>query len=104
MVKVRGHRVELGEIERILGSHGEVRHAVVVAVPDEKFTNRIFSFVSLRDGTAVDPETLLDSCARSLPPYMIPEKVWIVDNFPQTSNDKIDRRALTEEASQRLNQ
>jgi acyl-CoA synthetase (AMP-forming)/AMP-acid ligase II len=98
MVKVRGHRVELGEIEIILGSHDDVRIAVVVAVPDEKFTNRIYSFVSLKDGSQIEPENLLDFCAASMPPYMVPEIVWIEDTFPMTPNDKIDRKSLKERA------
>ena len=100
MVKVRGHRVELEEIEQCLGSHDDVQLAVAVAVPDEKFTNRIFSFVSFKDGTTVDPEYLLGFCALSLPLYMVPEIVWIMDSFPLTPNDKIDRKYLTKRAIQ----
>ena len=100
MVKVRGHRVELGEIEQCLGSHSDVRLAIAVAVPDENFTNRIFSFVSFQDGTTVEPEHLAGFCARSLPPYMVPENVWVVEKFPLTPNDKIDRKYLTKKAIQ----
>jgi len=104
MVKVRGHRVELGEIERCLSAHEDVQLAVAVAVPDEKFTNRIFSFVCPNDGVALEPDALVSSCSRSLPPYMVPEKIWVVEGFPLTPNDKIDRRNLTEIAMNRITQ
>ena len=103
MVKVRGHRVELGEIERCLYSHDDVHLAAAVAVPDDRFTNRIVSFVSLKDGGAVGRDALLSLCTETLPHYMVPENIGFLDNFPLTPNKKIDRKALSERAAELLN-
>ncbi len=98
MVKVRGHRVELEEIERTVSSHESVKLAVVVAVPDEKWTNRIVSFVSWKDHQGEDNSNLKAYCERNLPRYMVPEAFLVAENWPLTPNDKVDRKALLERA------
>jgi L-proline---[L-prolyl-carrier protein] ligase len=94
MIKVRGHRVELGEIERTLSSHDSVDLAVVTCVPDEKTTNRIAAFVSWRSGVKGDVRLVKSFCERNLPRYMLPEAIWPVEKWPLTANDKIDRKLL----------
>lgn len=94
MVKVRGHRVELGEVERTVLSHESVELAVVTAVPDEIASNRIAVFVSWRGGARGDVRNVKSFCERNLPRYMLPSAIWTVEEWPLTPNDKIDRRAL----------
>jgi amino acid adenylation domain-containing protein len=94
MIKVRGHRVELGEIERMLSSHDSVDLAVVTFVPDEKTTNRIAAFVSWRSGVNGDVKLVKSFCEHHLPRYMLPEAIWPVEKWPLTANDKIDRKLL----------
>jgi amino acid adenylation domain-containing protein len=98
MVKVRGHRVELDEIERTVSSHESVKLAVVVAVPDEKWTNRIVSFLSWKDHGEEARTELKAHCERNLPRYMVPEYFLTVESWPLTPNDKVDRKALFEKA------
>ncbi len=102
MVKVRGHRVELGEIERTLASHDSVDLAVVTHVPDDTTTNRIFAFVSWRKGATGDIRLLKAFCERHLPRYMIPEGIWPVERWPLTANDKIDRKSLQHQAAEKI--
>ena len=94
MIKVRGHRVELGEIERTLSSHDSVDLAVVTCVPDETMTNRIAAFVSWRSGVKGDVKLIKSFCEHHLPRYMLPEAIWPVEKWPLTANDKIDRKLL----------
>ena len=94
MIKVRGHRVELGEIERTLSSHDSVDLAVVTYVPDETMTNRIAAFVSWRSGVNGDVKLIKSFCEHHLPRYMLPEAIWPVEKWPLTANDKIDRKLL----------
>ena len=97
MVKCKGFRVELDEIEILLNSHPKVRHAAVVAVPDELAGNKIIAYVSLTDGSVFDSRELLDLCREHLPKYMVPELLQNCQTLPTTSNGKIDRKALVRE-------
>jgi acyl-coenzyme A synthetase/AMP-(fatty) acid ligase len=94
MIKVRGHRVELGEIERTLSTHESVDLAVVTCVPDETTSNRIAVFVSWRSGVKGDVKLIKAFCDHHLPRYMLPEAIWAVEKWPRTANDKIDRKLL----------
>ncbi|WP_437876962.1 AMP-binding protein [Sorangium sp. So ce513] len=92
MVKIRGYRVEPGEIEAALASHPAVRQAAVIAVEDPRLGKALRGFVALA-GDA-DDRALRMYLAERLPPYMVPEKVVALDELPRTSTGKIDYRAL----------
>ncbi|MGK4007648.1 AMP-binding protein [Sorangium sp. So ce1036] len=95
MVKVRGYRVEPGEVEAALASHPAVRQAAVVAVEDARLGKTLRAFVALSgDAGDADDRSLRAYLAERLPPYMVPEKVVAVDELPRTSTGKIDYRAL----------
>ena len=92
-VKLRGYRVELGEIESVLARHPAVK-AVCVSVQDEgKVERRLVAHVIAR-GTEVPVADLKLHLASKLPEYMVPAAFVWVDAFPLTPNGKIDRRAL----------
>ena len=94
MVKTRGYRVELGEIENALYRHEDVKESVAVAVPDELLGNRIKAFVVIAPGSSLTPKALTDFCANIVPKYMVPERIEFRDVLPKTSSGKIDRTAL----------
>ena len=94
MVKVRGHRVELGEVEAAVSAHPSVREAAAVAVGSGTDT-RLVAAVSFRDEPAA--ASLLDlkkECAARLPRYMIVHDLHELPALPRTPNGKVDRRAL----------
>lgn len=95
-VKTRGYRVELGEIETRLGAHPAVSEAVLVPVPDEEVTNRLFAYVVLKPGATASADELKQHCAATLPRYMVPEFLEFRDDLPRTSSGKVDRRSLSE--------
>lgn len=101
MIKVRGFRVETGEIEAVLATHPDVVEAVVVPIPDEKAGNRIVSTVVSRSGQVVEAVTLRSFCAERLPSYMVPEEIEIVEVLPRTSTGKADRKMLLEQWQKR---
>jgi acyl-coenzyme A synthetase/AMP-(fatty) acid ligase/acyl carrier protein len=86
-VKVRGHRVELGEIETRLAAHPGIRSAVVVLRGDD--------LVGYVEGTA-DEAALRTHLAGTLPDYMLPTRFVPVTEWPTTPNGKLDRAALPE--------
>jgi amino acid adenylation domain-containing protein len=93
MVKRRGFRIEVGEIERTLYLHPNVSEAAVVAVPDPDSSVRLAAFLAWK-GAAPSTVELKTFCARTLPAYMSPDLFIVVDRLPRTSTDKVDVRAL----------
>jgi hypothetical protein len=89
-VKVRGFRVEPGEIEAALRRHPEVRECVVVVREDAPGERRLVAYVA---GEA-DAEALKEHLRRDLPDYMVPSACVILGALPTTPNGKLDRRAL----------
>ncbi|MEV0522549.1 amino acid adenylation domain-containing protein [Streptomyces sp. NPDC050439] len=92
-VKIRGFRVELGEVEVALASHPDVAQAVVVAREDGPGERRLVGYV-VADGRTLDPLALREDIARTLPDYMVPAVVLVLDALPVTRNGKVDRAAL----------
>ncbi|HEX6039348.1 non-ribosomal peptide synthetase [Longimicrobium sp.] len=93
-VKVRGFRVEPGEVESVLRAHPAVRDAAVVARPDPMGTLLLVAYVVGAEGAAVDVEGLHRHCAAHLPAYMVPAVFVPIDALPLTPNGKLDRAAL----------
>jgi amino acid adenylation domain-containing protein len=93
-VKVRGFRVELGEIEKALGSHTAIQHVVAAVHEARSDDARLVAYVTYHDGedaTAGDLKRFLRS---SLPEYMIPSVIVPLLAMPLTPNGKLDRAAL----------
>ncbi|KAH5487204.1 hypothetical protein HBI52_239270 [Parastagonospora nodorum] len=102
-VKIRGNRVELGEIEQVLMSHAMVRDAVMVLQRHNGNNTRLAGFVTVHvNDEMVDEETqeqLLDFLEARLPAYMVPSTLTILDTMPINQNGKVDRKML----EQRIN-
>lgn len=93
-VKVRGHRVELGEIEAALRQHAEVRDALVLLREDAPGVKCLVAYVLALDGGQPQPLALDAHCRARLPVYMVPQSFIVLDRFPVTGHGKVDRRAL----------
>jgi amino acid adenylation domain-containing protein len=96
MVKRRGYRVELGEIEAGLYRHPLVREAAAVALPDEESGIRIIAYLSCREPKHPSLIEIKRFCAEHLPLYMIPDQFSWHESLPKTSTDKIDYQRLKE--------
>ena len=92
-VKVQGFRVELGEIETRLRSHQEVGEAVVVPV-SLGGSNRLVAFVQSPGQERVDENELQEFVGDTLPAYMVPRRIEVLSELPQTPAGKVDRQAL----------
>jgi amino acid adenylation domain-containing protein len=95
MIKRRGYRVELGEIEAGLYRHPLVKEAAVVAIDDEAGV-KIKAFLSCREEKHPSLIELKRFCSEHLPLYMIPDSFSWHDSLPKTSTDKIDYQRLKE--------
>lgn len=98
MIKSRGYRVELSEIELVLSSHPFVRQAVVVAVSDELIGNKIVAYIAKSEEDTIDVHHLLAYCSRFLPKYMVPESIEILNELVKTSTGKVDRTHFLQDA------
>jgi amino acid adenylation domain-containing protein len=96
-VKIRGLRVELGEIEAVLGAHPAVAQAVVAVVTGPAGDSELAGYLRPADGVPADQADLADirhHLAQSLPAYMIPAHLMVMDQIPLTAHGKIDKKAL----------
>ncbi len=94
-VKIRGHRVELGEIEAHLAALPEVAHAVVLARGDGSTESpQIVGYVVPATGARPDPVLLRRALAERLPDYLLPAVIVVMSEFPLTPSGKVDVAAL----------
>ena len=105
-IKVRGFRIEPGEIETVLARHAEVAHAVVVARRVSAVDVRLVAFVVARptfgrgpDAEAGLVEELRDLAKRDLPAQLAPSMYAVVDELPLTPSGKLDRAALRRDSA-----
>jgi amino acid adenylation domain-containing protein len=98
MVKRRGYRVELGEIEAALYQHPAIKEAAVIALPDEQAGVKLTAFLSCREAEHPSLIALKRFCSEHLPLYMIPDAFSWQDALPKTSTDKTDYQRLKEMA------
>jgi len=99
MVKTRGHRVELDEIEAILADHKSVYEVAAFAIPDSHGSQTILSAVTAKPSTTLDPAELMQLGRLKLPPYAVPREILLLDEMPHTSSGKIDRKTLVLQAT-----
>lgn len=99
MVKVKGFRIELGEIENALSQHPALDEFAVVAVPDEKYGNRLYCHFSPLKGRDVNEAELRVFLGAKVPEYMVPYAFEKWAALPKTSSGKVDRVLMAEKSA-----
>jgi amino acid adenylation domain-containing protein len=92
-VKVRGHRIELGEVEAHLVRHPDVKQALVIASETALGDSRLVAYV-VPSGASVDTQLIRSRLRDSLPGYMLPQAIVTLASLPRLPNGKIDTRQL----------
>ncbi|WP_378737101.1 amino acid adenylation domain-containing protein [Nocardia brasiliensis] len=94
-VKVRGFRIEPGEVEAAVAAYPDVGYCVVVVVEDPVAGPMLAAYVvPAADAADIDLDLVRAHCAAVLPEYMVPSAFAIIDEIPLTANGKLDKRAL----------
>jgi amino acid adenylation domain-containing protein len=92
-LKIRGHRVEAGEIESVLERHPQVRRALVTTRDDAGGDAELIAYLECAE-TEVRVETVRQHLARWLPAYMMPARIQALPRFPLLPNGKVDRTRM----------
>ncbi len=93
-IKIRGFRIELGQIESLLNQHSHVQQGVVIAREDVPGDKRLVAYVVLKQNQTFTNKEMTSFLKEKLPNYMIPSALVILETFPLTPNDQIDRASL----------
>lgn len=96
-IKLRGYRVELGEIEAVLSSHGAVKTAAacICTAADNAESAQLIAYIVPRDAASrSDTQVLREYLREHLPEYMVPASIVVLDGLPLTPTGKIDRKLL----------
>ena len=93
-MKIRGHRVEVGEVEVACRKHHAVREVVVIGRPDSSGVMRLSSYIVPHPAASIDPAALMTFLRDRLPEYMVPGHIEFMSALPVTPNGKVDRLAL----------
>ncbi|MFB1482715.1 non-ribosomal peptide synthase/polyketide synthase [Corallococcus sp. RDP092CA] len=93
-VKLRGYRVEPGELEAVLRQSSDVQEAVVVVREDVPGDKRLVAYVASGEGEGLDAGALRAAVQKQLPDYMVPSAIVVLAKLPLGANGKVDRKAL----------
>ncbi len=99
MVKVRGYRIEIGEIEKAMLEIDRVVEVAVIAKKESETNNLYCYYVSDKE---MDEQLLLNCLIKKLPRYMIPIRFIWMNSFPATPNGKVNRKALQDSIDQNV--
>ncbi|UOY89132.1 non-ribosomal peptide synthetase [Bacillus glycinifermentans] len=100
-VKIRGHRIELGEIKAALQRLSPIKEAAVVTRRDKEEQHSIYAYVTAKETQKLNETDIRTSLRTILPEYMIPARFIQIDELPLTPNGKLDGKSLPEpEASE----
>jgi len=98
-VKIRGNRVELHEVEHSIHQLREVKEVACLAIPIDENEKKLVAYVSLENDFDVQPQEIKKQLSFNLPPYAVPEEIYILRQLPRSPTGKVDYRQLKDSLS-----
>lgn len=95
-VKIRGHRVDIRQVEKVLASHPDVIESAVMGWPRGASNPRLIAYLALKPDRELETDTLRQYLSTNLPTYMVPVKYQVLPRLPRLPNGKLDRLSLPE--------
>ena len=102
-IKFNGHRIELGEIDAAMAMQTGVRQAATVLREDRPGDKRLVGYLLVEEGFVPDTSKIRHNVGLTLPDYMVPNLIVVVDKFPHTPSGKLDRKAFAPPSTKRPN-
>ena len=99
MIKTSGYRISPTEIEEVAYDPGLVRDAVALGLADDRLGHRVVLVVTLAAGADAAVDQLRADLRRTLPLFMVPSEIRVVDDLPRSPNGKFDRQLIRTELS-----
>src|SRR5690606_15806658 len=93
-MKLRGYRIEAGEIQAILNQSEHVKDSLVDVITGDNQIQQLIAWVASTDTGERQQHTLQQRCRSFLPSFMVPDQIILLERFPLTPNGKVDRKAL----------
>ncbi|CBL45103.1 Non-ribosomal peptide synthetase modules and related proteins [gamma proteobacterium HdN1] len=93
-IKLRGYRIEVGEIQSVLNQTEGIKDSLVDVLIDDNKVQRLIGWIETADTSDSHRQALQKRCRDFLPSYMVPEQLLLLEEFPLTPNGKVDRKAL----------
>jgi amino acid adenylation domain-containing protein len=95
MVKINGHRIELGEINACLSTMAEVKAVTVLCITTD-FQHKLVAYIVPKDNTPISIMRVKQFCSERLPRYMVPNSMKCLSQLPRNTNGKVDTNVLRE--------
>lgn len=93
-IKIRGHRIEIGEVEDAISKYKEIRDVAVIPKRDDDGFNILVGFMTSLSGTELSQAEVRAFLSERIPSYMIPTHIQWIEEMPVSPTGKIDRRSL----------
>jgi amino acid adenylation domain-containing protein len=99
IIKSRGEKVSPAEVEDALYAISGVREAAVIGAPDELLGEAVHAYVAIEDGSELTERDVIGACRERLESFMVPARVFFLDELPKTASGKIRKKGLGEPAA-----
>jgi acyl-CoA synthetase (AMP-forming)/AMP-acid ligase II len=99
IIKSRGEKVSPAEVEDALYAISGVREAAVIGAPDELLGEAIHAYVAVENGSGLTERDVIGACRAKLESFMVPGRVFFLDELPKTASGKIRKKGLVELAA-----
>ncbi len=97
VVRRRGENISSFEVERVLNDHPAIHESAIIGVPSELTEEEVMAVLQLQEDAQFDPFDVLKFCEDRLPHFAVPRYIRLIDQFPKTPSQRIEKYKLRQE-------